>query len=511
MDRIIRDRSWIRYLLVIFAALFLGFIFLYRLDEYPAPWFDEGSHLHVAKNFALNGVYADYSSEGIRYLGPAIGVGPTVLVPIAAAFRAFGVSIPLARIVIVVYSLLGLVAFSLVALRFLSRPTALLAVIVLLLSPGIDYLYYSRTVLGEVPGLFFLLFGLWIWLKPGTRTLIEQVAVGILMGLACITKNQFAVFTLLSIFLAWIADLAWYRQRGWRDFIMPMSIAGLMFSAWIYIVLFALGEPGAMSDNLADLRAASAGAFFIFDIAFIRRAVEFLISVNVLGGLFIPALLYGVVRGLKRDESGQRFGILMIFVITSTSLFVTSIGWPRYAFGTVVMVTILAVGLVSDLIGGVHDLWLSLRRRVFIDDPDRMAKMVLVTGWFFATILLPLYPRVTSLLWDGNGDVYAVGSYLETTVAQDALIETWEPELGTVTDHRYHYPPQIVLANAVAAEWFQAPPARASYDFRDYVDPDYVIIGPFGKYTGIYPPERLLAYELIQSIGAYDVYRHRHR
>ncbi|NWG18486.1 MAG: hypothetical protein HXY41_17830, partial [Chloroflexi bacterium] len=88
--------------LVIVAAV-AAFLLLYRLDVYPEPWYDEGSHLHVAKNYALNGIYADYSSEGIRYYGPAVGVGPTVMLPVAALFNLFEVSIPLARLAIVVY------------------------------------------------------------------------------------------------------------------------------------------------------------------------------------------------------------------------------------------------------------------------------------------------------------------------------------------------------------------------------------------------------------------------
>src|SRR5215203_5803510 len=88
--------------LLLVGLLLLGaFLLVYKLDQYPRPWYDEGSHLHVAKNFALNGVYADYSSEGNRPFGPAVGVGPTVLLPIALLFKLGGVSIPLARVVIV--------------------------------------------------------------------------------------------------------------------------------------------------------------------------------------------------------------------------------------------------------------------------------------------------------------------------------------------------------------------------------------------------------------------------
>src|SRR5262245_22025064 len=108
------------------------FLMLYRLTDYPTPWYDEGSHLHVAKNIALHGVYADSSSEGYRAFGPAVGVGPTIMLPIAALFKLVGISIPLARLVIVAYSLLTLLFVYIITLRFVSWPYALLAVLLLL-------------------------------------------------------------------------------------------------------------------------------------------------------------------------------------------------------------------------------------------------------------------------------------------------------------------------------------------------------------------------------------------
>ncbi len=68
--------------MILISLLLLFFVF-YNLTAYPRPWFDEGSHLHVPKTFVRFGVYADYSSEGFRYYGPTIGVGPTVMLPLA--------------------------------------------------------------------------------------------------------------------------------------------------------------------------------------------------------------------------------------------------------------------------------------------------------------------------------------------------------------------------------------------------------------------------------------------
>ena len=61
------------------AAALIAILAFARLTEYPAIWFDEGIHLHVPKAVVTFGEYADYSSDGFRYYGPTMSVGPTVL------------------------------------------------------------------------------------------------------------------------------------------------------------------------------------------------------------------------------------------------------------------------------------------------------------------------------------------------------------------------------------------------------------------------------------------------
>jgi 4-amino-4-deoxy-L-arabinose transferase-like glycosyltransferase len=494
--------------LVIVAAL-AAFLFLYRLNVYPEPWYDEGSHLHVAKNYALNGIYADYSSEGIRYYGPAVGVGPTVMLPVAALFNLFGVSIPLARLAIVVYGFVALAALYGLSRRFMGHWPALTAVALVLLSPGTDFPYNSRTVLGEVPGMAFLAAGLWLWLRPETRRLPGLVGAGVLLGLACITKNQFALFILPAMLLAWISDLVWYRRRGWLYFVVPGLIAGALFFAWTAIVLFVLGGQGDLADNLATLRRATSGAFFRLDMAAMERAISFLMGGGVYSAMFIPALLYGLFLSLRRgSEEGQRYGILTLFILVAIGLFVTSLGWARYAFAPVVLSSILVVRMFVDLIGGRRFDWQGIQRLVRGETTTpALIALVLLCGVAVNAGLLPLYARVHAAFQHGNGDAYTLAEYLNANVPREALIETWEQELGVLTDHTYHYPPQVVLAYAVAETWEGAAPARDLYDFRDYGPPDYVITGPFGVYTIIYPTERLADYDLIHTIGAYNVYR----
>src|SRR5579875_31718 len=141
----------------------LTFIATYHLGLYPMIWFDEGSLLHVPKNLILYGAYADRSSEGLRYFGPTIGVGPTVLLPVALAFKIVGIGLIPARLVIVGYLLTAVLLLGEAGRRQYGTATAGLAAILLVATPGIDFLYLGRQVAGEVPGLAYLLLGVLLW------------------------------------------------------------------------------------------------------------------------------------------------------------------------------------------------------------------------------------------------------------------------------------------------------------------------------------------------------------
>ncbi|MEP6987344.1 MAG: hypothetical protein ABI970_17195, partial [Chloroflexota bacterium] len=108
-----------------------------------------------------------------------------------------------------------------------------------------------------------------------------------------------------------------------------------------------------------------------------------------------------------------------------------------------------------------------------------------------------------------NGDAYAVANWVKANVPQDAVIETWEQEMGVLTNNKIHYPPQLVLAYAVAQEWQHGPSAANYYDFRTESTADYIIKGPFGVFTGLYPDDRLSNYDIINTIGAYQIYKKR--
>jgi 4-amino-4-deoxy-L-arabinose transferase-like glycosyltransferase len=134
LNRRTLERAWLAALIAL--ALFLALI---NLPYAPRTWFDEGSHLHVPKTLVQHGVYADISSEGYRYYGPTIGIGPTIMLPIALVFKLFGVGLLQGRLVIVAYLLIALVAFHALARRLHGSLVGLLALTLLLASRTFSY------------------------------------------------------------------------------------------------------------------------------------------------------------------------------------------------------------------------------------------------------------------------------------------------------------------------------------------------------------------------------------
>lgn len=502
----IQSRTWMRTASLVGLAVVVAFCLLYRLDVYPAPWYDEGSHLHVAKNYALNGIYADYSSEGIRPFGPAIGVGPTVMLPVAAVFKVFGVNIEAARLVIVVYGMLTLAAFYGLVSLYLPWPQSLLAMLLMLISPQVDFIFNARTVLGEIPGLFFLTTALWLWIKPTSINIPRLLGIGVLFGLACITKNQYALFILPSLLVCWIADLVWYKRRKWLHYVIPGVIAGVMFFAWTYVTIIALGEGNNFSENMATLRQASAGAFLVLSRESIERAISVLIQSSLYGAFAIPFAIYGLKLSLTRDEAGHRYGTLMIFVLVSLFIFVASLGWPRYAFVPSVLLSIIGARLILDLLKGVSLTRVGLRGVLRGENPPFALTAILV-GWALITFVLPLYPQFNNVLKGGRNDAYEAAAWMNANIPADATVETWEQELGVLTNFNIHYPPQKALAVSVAEKWEHGQAVSDFYDYRDYGNPDYIIRGPFEKFALVYLEERIANYDLVATIGEYDIFK----
>lgn len=504
---IANQRLWIA--LGVLAILFLA---TFHLTSYPTTWFDEGSHLHVPKTLIRFGVYADYSSDGYRYYGPTVGVGPTVFLPIAMVFKIFGVGLLQARSVMVVYLLATILAFYGMARQFGKGALAVVATLLLVTSRGIGLLQYGREVLGEVPGFFFMAagFALWFtaWNKP---TWPRLLGAGVLLGLSMVTKNQYLLVLGPTMALAWIANLVYYRSAPNRVFLAPGIVAAGCFAIWnIYLMLY-LG-PATASQNFTMMRNATQGAALVFSPALMKRAFGQLLSIDVFLGMLFPALAYGFYLAFPRNREGQQWGILLILAVFNLVWYVfASISWLRYAFPALAVASLFVARFFSDLTGGFHIDWARLWQHVRsgqMTQQGSAASLVLVL-WLAVMIILPLGQTAKEIVSPAFNAPAAMADYMNQNIPKDQVIETWEPEMAFLTNHDYHFPPAGLLNTAVGYIWLGKQPPAASYHYVQDNHPPYVLVGGFSTWVQLYPTDVLASdYHMVKAIGGYELYQH---
>lgn len=474
-------------------VLLIAWFSLFNLPYAPHTWFDEGSHLHVPKALVQLGVYADVSSEGFRYHGPTIGVGPTVMLPIALNFQIFGIGMWQGRIIIVLYLLLACWAIYKLGAQLYGKHIAFLSLVLLLASRTLSYegaIEYGRQVLGEIPGTAFLIFGIFCWLKaieqPTKRWLIGS---GLGFGLALVTKNQFTLIVPPTLILIALLDWQYYRAGTWRLRLIPMFIAGFCAVGWI-VAQFQFLTPGGFLQSMQEEGSAASGSILVLDWNASLRAAQYMLRPDLYGGLLIPSLLYGLWQARQRSAHGLAQALLVLLVGLWLSWFLVSLGWPRYAFPAIAVSAVLVAKAIHDGIA-----WLK----------QHTAQPIhwLAYAYLLALILIPLSQSARVILKpDDSAQQFA--NYLTQTVPLDAIVETWEPELGFLSDHRYHYPPENLLDHAIEREWRSG----QGYNYDGLQDsPKYVALGPFGNYTGIYPEARLRSeYTLTYEQGPYVLF-----
>lgn len=500
-----------KILLWILGLLLLYFLVFHNLTRFPAPWFDEGSHLHVPKTLAQYGVYADISSEGFRYYGPTIGVGPTVMLPIAAAFKLFGIGLLQARLVMALYLLAAVYVFYQVSKTLTNHYVALVACVLLISSRVVFLLEYGRQLLGEVPGLFFLLMGLWLWFRKWEDAGWKRLTlVGLFFGLAMVTKYQYLLFLMPMLGLAWLLNLLYYKTTSHGHFIIPAFAAGILFAVWQGITIRYLG-PATMLENLALLRASAEGAAFTFSLERIATNLVDLKSRAAYIMALIPALFYGIFISLPRTRESQKMNVVFLLVALDLSWYIiTSIGWIRYAFLGLALSSIFVAHFFYDVTDGFNlELNLgsfSLLLQSFHD--RKIALRFALIAWLVLIVLFPMAKTVSEIAFSGPDSAREMSDYLDANVPEDALIETWEPEMGFLTDHKYHYPPNPLLAVAIEQAYSGSEPVQNSYTFVQDEAPDYLLVGTFAKRTEMYPFDEFMdEYEWVVTFGEYDLFR----
>lgn len=199
-------------------VIFFGIAFFYFRTT-PAFWFDEGIYYQIVKNWAGEDIAGVQLGPGNYSDLSLISVGYSVLYPAVILFKIFGASVTILRLTAIAF-LCGLVfAFYFLAKKLYGTRNALLSLLLLVtFSP----LYGNgKSFLGEVPGLFFLVAGLYfftVWEEQKIRSLMIMTS-GLFLGLAIAAKPLY-ILILPALGVAFLFQWRYFitEQYGRRMF-----------------------------------------------------------------------------------------------------------------------------------------------------------------------------------------------------------------------------------------------------------------------------------------------------
>jgi hypothetical protein len=231
-------------------------------------------------------------------------------------------------------------------------------------------------------------------------------------------------------------------------------------------------------------------------------------------GAFIPVLIYGFWLSLPRRRDSQRWSVLYVLMGANLLWYtVASIGWIRYAFLGLAIMSLFVAKFFDDLTGGFQ--FSALKRLLPSAQQVRAsaADFVGATAWVWlaAMLVLPAVPLLHTIVRPDFAAPQAMAAYLDQHVGQDAVIETWEPEMGFLSNRNFHFPPAELLDTAVGYIWRNGPPPSQSYNLAALAPqqlPPYILVGAFSRWVNLYPSTLLDAkYEPVTTIGAYQLYK----
>jgi hypothetical protein len=470
----------------------------YNLANYPAIWWDEAIFSESAANLVQHGRYAFtvQSPNQLNDLDFRISVGPAVILPVALAYKLFGVSLLSGRLVAGAYLVFTFLALFLGARRLWGPVTALLAVVLAFL--GTDVFYWGRSVLGDIPalGLFLCATGFLIrGLESPSRWPLFWG--GIFLGIAFNAKEFYA--------LACLPPLVLLAQQHWRDK-RRLTLSVLAFSvgaalpplAYLALKAVILGSlTGAIFHFLEQKQLLCHEFFTPLTIGRIYPESLLLLLQDPL--FWLGCLGVGWIWKKETPSPGVRLWIWYFFLWSG--IYLTAVYWHRFALPGLFLACPLAAyflrQVASRLTAGIfsyHPRWLA---------PGIIAAVLVL---FSPVGGLDFFNQI--LVCRGSAPGRLV-QYLRSHVPTNCLIETPEYELAFLDDdHRIHHMPSYFFVESTPDQVVLLNPRKQPYEFNR-VGADILILGRFGKgvFKQIYPPALINPeWRRVAQVDCYDIY-----
>jgi hypothetical protein len=470
----------------------------YNLANYPTIWWDEAIFSEAAANLVQHGRYA-FTVESPNQLSDLdfrISAGPAVILPVALAYKLFGVSLFSGRLVAGAYLVFTFLALFLGARRLWGPVTALLAVALAFL--GTDVFYWGRSVLGDIPalGLFLCATGFLVrGLESPSRWPLFWG--GLFLGIAFNAKEFYA--------LACLPPLVLLAQQHWRDK-RRLTLSVLAFSVGAAL------PPLAYLALKAVILGSLTGAILHFLEQKQLLCHEFFTPLTI-GRLYPESLLFllqdplfwlgclGVGWIWKKETPSPGVKLWIWYFFLWSGVYLTAVYWHRFALPGLFLACPLAAYFLRQVAS-------RLTSGMFSPLPRWLAPGIIAAVLVLLSPIggLDFFNQI--LVCRGSAPVRLV-QYLRAHVPTNCLIETPEYELAFLDDdHRIHHMPSYFFVESTPDQVVLLNPRKQPYEFNR-VGADILILGRFGKgvFKQVYPPALInREWRRVAQVDCYDIY-----
>jgi hypothetical protein len=501
-------RFWPRFLALAVVSVLLIPTLLF-LNDSPAPWWDEGWTMLVARHWVEDGFYGRLPTGGAE--GPGLSAAFPTTALVALSFRLLGVGVWQARLPSVILTIISQALLYALTCRLYDRRVAWGALAIVLFTTSlndVNPVYAGRQVLAEPMQICALLGGYLAFLFAARRPWLGWPLALLLWGLALIAKGQTLPFWVASLILP--LGLALFRRK-WR---IAATLTVALAGGWLASQLLNVG----IDILLAGRTAAAAplpGLTSAVALAFVVSARNLALTVLLAAGM--PAVLgvawasWRALRDARVVDLANRRELTRMMLLALVGCWMLwyallAVGWARYAYPVLVLSSPFAAALASELTGG-FSLRATMERAIFSRRRSNRAASGAIVALALAAILVPLtfWQLYISFTAQRDAAVFRVIDYLNVQTSSDAVIESCETELFPFLKRSYHYPPDITNVFMIRHIYYHE---EVDYDYDPLVaNPDYLVIGACGRSSGLY--DAVLArgaFRLIHQDRLYDIY-----
>ena len=469
----------------LFALVFVLALASYHFTTSPGFWFDEGIIAGVAKNIALYGVYGTQVAPNSFFTNNFwITNNFPVAFPVAAFFKILGVSIWTARLTPLFY-LLGFVC---VAYFFVKKIYGFkAAVLASLLLITFNPLYGNgKAVLGEVPGLFWLILGGLLYLYyEGNKKVPFLLAAALSWGIAVSTKAYYLVFIPSTIFLAFFL-LFRKKSINYKFFFVPAVFFSLPILLWIFLAFNFNHFSFATLKNSVSyfLNSYGVSSFEPF-----KNLFRFVSESTPIHFTFLSIFIFAawVIRRKKKAETLPLVYALFIFIALSFFWYLKTPGWYRYFFSIHLLVILLFPAAFNEVTGKIG---IVLKKENYTRwaGTGIMASLILFQAGFLFFHYDDFY----------STDVFQLKGYVEENIKLDASIfVASKPEVAFMLKNKNLYQYIFISENLKIGE-----------NVIGKVPVGYVITGSGDDPFVLKNADDIdKSYNLVYAVGHYRIYK----